>query len=101
MGTHRLIKEGAKLVEHVDDIVEELNIGQPMASANIKEQPDIPLTPEEKRLVDELNPYPVHIDKLVRRLSLSAAQVSGLLLQLELKGLVTQSPGKLFAKSEP
>ncbi|MBW2565664.1 MAG: DNA-protecting protein DprA [Deltaproteobacteria bacterium] len=101
MGTHRLIKQGAKLVEHVDDIVEELNVGQPMASANIKQEPNIPLTPEEKKLVDELSPYPVHIDKLVRRLSLSAAQVSGLLLQLELKGLVTQSPGKLFARSEP
>ena len=101
MGTHRLIKQGAKLVEHVDDIVEELNIAQPIPSVHIKEEPTIPLTPEEKRIIDELSPYPVHIDKLVRRLSLSAAHVSGTLLQLELKGLVTQSPGKFFARCKP
>ena len=101
MGTHRLIKQGAKLVEHVDDIVEELNIAQPIPSVHIKEEPTIPLTPEEKRIIDELSPYPVHIDKLVRRLSLSAAHVSGTLLQLELKGLVTQSPGKFFAGCKP
>jgi DNA processing protein len=101
MGTHRLIKQGAKLVEHVDDIVEELNIARPIPSISTKEEPTISLTPEEKKIIDELSPYPVHIDKLVRHLSLSAGQVSGLLLQLELKGLVTQSPGKLFARCEP
>ena len=100
MGTHRLIKEGAKLVEHVDDIVQELNILQPRPSVAIREKPTISLTPEEKKIIDELSPYPVHIDKLVRHLSLSAARVSSLLLQLELKGLVTQSPGKLFARCE-
>jgi DNA processing protein len=112
MGTHRLIKQGAKLVEHVDDIIEELNVTRPIPTIGIadsakvattagKEEPTIPLTPEEKRVIDELSPYPVHIDSLVRHLSISAAKVSSLLLQLELKGLVTQSPGKLFARSEP
>lgn len=100
MGTHRLIKQGAKLVEHMEDIVEELNLAQPIPSMGTKEKPAIPLTPEEKKILNELSPYPIHIDKLVRHLSLSPAQVSGLLLQLELKGLVTQSPGKLFARCE-
>jgi DNA processing protein len=102
MGAHRLIKEGAKLVEHAGDIIEELNIPEPKSrsAADTKEEPAIPLTLEEKKIMDALSPYPVHIDELVRELSLSAAQVSGLLLQLELKGLVTQSPGKLFARCE-
>ena len=100
MGTHRLIKEGAKLVEHVDDIIEELNIAQPIPSVAGKQEPSITLTKEEKMVIDELSPYPVHIDKLVRRLSFSAAQVSSLLLNLELKGVVTQSPGKFFARNE-
>ena len=100
MGTHRLIKQGAKLVEHVEDILEELNLDQPIPSIDTKEKPAIPLTPEEKKILNELSPYPVHIDKLVRSLSLSPALVSGLLLQLELKGLITQSPGKLFARCE-
>ncbi|MBW1740650.1 MAG: DNA-protecting protein DprA [Deltaproteobacteria bacterium] len=101
MGTHRLIKQGAKLVEHVNDIIDELNIDQLIPPTGGNEKPGIPLTLEEKRLLNELSPYPVHIDKLVQHLSLSAAQVSSLLLQLELKGLVTQSPGKLFTRCDP
>jgi DNA processing protein len=100
MGTHHLIKQGAKLVEHAKDIIEELNLPQTKFSAETKKQPAIDLTPDEKMILLELSPYPVHIDKLIRRLSLPAARVVGLLLQLELKGLVTQSPGKFFARAE-
>jgi DNA processing protein len=100
MGTHRLIKEGAKLVEHVNDVIEELNIGRERATMETKKPPAIPLTHGEKIILSELSPYPIHIDKLARQVSLSAGEVSSLLLQLELKGLVTQSPGKLFSRSE-
>ncbi|NVM56953.1 MAG: DNA-protecting protein DprA, partial [Desulfobacterales bacterium] len=99
MGTHRLIKQGAKLVENVNDIIEELNIGQATPSLRPEEAPAVPLTQEEKIILNELSPYPIHIDRLVRQVSLSAGEVSSLLLQLELKGLVSQSPGKLFARS--
>jgi len=91
-----LIKQGAKLVEHVDDIVEELNTAQAAPHVHTRDEPAVQLTPEEKMVLAEMSPYPMHIDKLIRQLSLSAAQVSTLLLQLELKGLVTQSPGKLM-----
>ena len=101
MGTHRLIKQGAKLVEHVEDIVEELNVVMQESFTDTKDEPKVSLTPDEKKIIDELSPYPEHIDQLARRVPLSAAQVSGLLIQLELKGLVTQSPGKYFARSEP
>lgn len=100
MGTHRLIKQGAKLVENVNDIIEELNIGLSIPAAGPAEHPAMSVTPEEKILLDKLSAYPIHIDNLVRQVSLSAGKVSGLLLELELKGLVAQSPGKLFAKSE-
>jgi DNA processing protein len=101
MGTHRLIKQGAKLVENVSDIIEELNIDQTTPSAGPREIGlAIDLTREEKIILNELNPYPIHIDKLVRQVSLSVGEVSSVLLQLELKGLVTQSPGKLFSRPE-
>jgi DNA processing protein len=100
MGTHRLIKEGAKLVEHVNDVIEELNIGQQRVTVEPNKPAAIPLSQTEKIVLSELSPYPIHIDKLARQVSLSAGEVSSLLLQLELKGLVTQSPGKLFSRSE-
>jgi len=101
MGTHRLIKEGAKLVENVNDIIEELNIGPAPLAAPKAGDPTPPLSAEENIILNVLSPYPIHIDDLVRQVSLSAGEVSSLLLQLELKGLVTQSPGKRFTKSEP
>lgn len=100
MGTHRLIKEGAKLVENVNDIIEELNVGQAAPASEPKETPAISLTPNEQIILNKLSPYPIHIDGLVRQVSLSVGKVSGLLLQLELRGLVTQSPGKFFTRCE-
>jgi DNA processing protein len=101
MGTHHLIKEGAKLVENVNDIIDELNIGQARPSSVPRETPPaVALRREEKMILNELTPYPIHIYRLVRQVPLSTGAVSSLLLQLELKGLVTQSPGKLFAKVE-
>jgi DNA processing protein len=100
MGTHRLIKEGAKLVEHADDIIEELNIGGDSLPHHSRVVSSVALTPPEKKVLDKLSPYPIHIDTLVRDLALSAGDVSSLLLQLELKGLVTQSPGKFFSRGE-
>jgi len=100
MGTHRLIKEGAKLVEHADDIIEELNIAEEALPDDTSVASSIRLTSAEEKVLDKLSPYPIHIDNLVRELSLSAGQVLGLLLQLELKGLVTQTPGKFFARDK-
>ena len=56
-----------------------------------------PLTGEEAMVIDSLEADPVHIDDLARRLALPSGRLAGLLLQLELKGLVDQSPGKRFS----
>ena len=95
-----MIKQGAKLVEHADDIIEELNISQDALREDTNVAMSIDLTSAEKKVLDKLSIYPIHIDKLVRDLSFSAAEVSSLLLQLELKGLVSQSPGKFFSRDE-
>jgi DNA processing protein len=101
-GTHTLIKQGAKLVENTQDILEELAPGLPSLMAAQKNRTDaIPakppeLTEEEQRIFERLGAYPVHIDELVRHLEMNPATLSGLLLQMELKGIVTQLPGKQF-----
>jgi DNA processing protein len=99
-GTHSLIKQGAKLVEQANDIIEELNLDCHATAKPLEQRPEIHMTPEEKRVFNGLTPYPTHIDSLVRRLSLPAGELSSLLLHLELKGLATQGPGKLFSRVE-
>lgn len=56
-----------------------------------------PLSEDEQHVFTVLGPDPVHIDELVRRLSMAPGRLSSILLQLELKGVVHQSPGKLFS----
>ena len=100
IGTHTLIKEGAKLVVHALDILDEFQHIQEYSRVALKPpQPTYPpLTDAEAMVIDSLEVDPVHIDDLARRLTLlPPGRLSGLLLQLELKGLVDQSPGKRFA----
>lgn len=102
-GAHALIKQGAKLVEHVDDIIEEIShmisipIGKELTSQPGRVKPAPSLSPDESALFEFLEPYPVHIDDISRKLDMEPAKISSLLLQLELKGVVRQSPGKYFS----
>lgn len=98
-GTHSLIKQGARLVESVADIFDELPMlgrSRPAAGRSGSPQPTVSLTDEERVLIQAIGPYEVQFDELVRKLSISAARLSGLLLNLELKGVLTQSAGKRF-----
>ncbi len=101
-GTHTLIKQGAKLVEHARDVIEELapmvRLEPPAEDEphNTPTAEPVSLSIEECAVLDALGPYPVHIDDLARGLSMEPGRLSSMLLQLELKGLVEQLPGKLF-----
>ena len=103
IGTHTLIKQGAKLVEHAQDIIEELtpmiryrdNLTNDPLNGDVKNL--VSLTADERRVYEALGPYPAHIDDLSRILAMASGRLSGILLKLELKGLVSQSPGKLFS----
>ena len=102
IGTHTLIKQGAKLVENAQDIIEELTpmIQYKERSGSNNRDPIEDklalLTADELQVYDALGPYPIHIDELARNLSVGAGRLSSILLKLELNGLVQQSPGKFF-----
>jgi DNA processing protein len=105
MGTHTLIKQGAKLVENAQDIVAELghflmDSGADAARPNARSMEQRPALSEvENAVLQTLGPYPVHIDELVRQLQMDAGRLSAVLLQLELKGIVVQQSGKFFSTS--
>ncbi|MDX1709417.1 MAG: DNA-processing protein DprA, partial [Desulfobacterales bacterium] len=102
-GTHTLIKQGAKLVEHAQDIIEELaplaHLSQPGESGPQKDTTDVEtsLSPDEAAVFHALEPYPVHIDDLARKTGLEPGKLLSILLKLELQGIIQQQPGKLFS----
>ncbi len=106
-GTHTLIKQGAKLVENAQDVLEELTAFTayvPVAAESLNHATDprlASLAPDELDLFKILSPYPLHIDAIVRKTNIEPGKLLSLLLQLELKGVVQQLPGKLFAILEP
>jgi DNA processing protein len=99
-GTNRLIKDGAKVVESSEDILEEI-LPQWRRDEEIEPEVKSPgpvLTREEGVLYELLGETPLHIDEIIRESGIDPGRVSSLLLDLELKGLIAQWPGKCFSK---
>jgi DNA processing protein len=109
-GPHGLLKQGAKLVETVDDIVEELlpqleTMRTPLSQDFVAtgaggRRPFAPkppdLSPEEQVVFRVIGREPRHLDDLTEQSRLSAAEVARILLGLELKALVHQLPGQQY-----
>jgi DNA processing protein len=102
-GCNMLIKRGeAKLVQTVDDILEELSskLRPLLRDKKPGEQKPLPeLTLFEKKIHDVLDEEPLHIDVIATRAVVTTADALVQLLSLEFKGLVKQLPGKLFVRA--
>ncbi|MDD2850573.1 MAG: DNA-processing protein DprA [Desulfuromonadaceae bacterium] len=99
-GCNRLIKQGAKLVDCVEDILEELPAGFcSAADTPLLLQPPrtFALSPKEAAIFELLARSPLHIDDIISQTELTAGEVSSMLLHLELKGAVTALPGTHYA----
>ena len=100
MGSNRLIQQGAKLVMDASDILEDLQILLPETkpSPEAAARPLPPLSKEERRVYDAIEQSETPIDDIAAKSQLPSSMVSSILLQLELKRLVKQLPGKYFVK---
>lgn len=98
-GVHRLLKEGAKLVEDVEDIIEEFpDLRETLRAAGPQKRERPELSPLEERLLETLEWEPIHFDEILEVTGLSHAELSHGLLQLQLKDLIKEFPGKRYAK---
>lgn len=96
VGTHKLIKSGAKLVASVADILEELKIEQNVELT--KQKMDLELTEEEKTILSVLSHEREYIDRITKMTKLETATVSSTLSMLEIKGLVKNIGGQNYIK---
>lgn len=96
-GPHKLIKDGAKLVENIEDILQEIAPALASATVTRMTQTALPLEPHEALLVGIFEGDPLHVDTLIAKSGLTPARVLEVLLELELKGIITQLPGTHFA----
>ncbi|MEN9902742.1 MAG: processing protein DprA [Pseudomonadota bacterium] len=95
-GCHALIKQGAKLVECAQDILEEL---RPQGSSAPDSTPDTPSgNPAHAPLINALGHDPSTLDQLISRSGLTADVVLAMLTELSLEGVVTNLPGGRYQR---
>jgi DNA processing protein len=111
-GTHKLIKEGAKLIENVYDILDEI---LPQVDIKQPECEKLPISPEssgtiinyshklnerENSVLQIISSKAVAIDDIISQAGLKPNDVLNILLTLELRGIIKQLPGKMYTLKE-
>lgn len=100
-GTNWLIKKGARLVETVDDILNEIEVLRALkgdVSPELFENVLSALPDRERTVYSVLGSDPMHVDEIIKLTGLETSNVLSLLLSLELNGYIAQHPGKLFRR---
>ncbi|HEC16572.1 MAG TPA: DNA-protecting protein DprA [Sedimenticola sp.] len=105
-GCHALIRQGAKLVETAQDIIEELGplletLSAPpnLGSAVPPAETPLELDADYRQLLDNIGFDPLPVDLIIERSGLTAEEVSSMLLLLELEGYVSSAPGGGFCRT--
>ncbi|MBC8378176.1 MAG: DNA-protecting protein DprA [Planctomycetes bacterium] len=115
-GCHRLIKQGARLIDSVEELMDALghigcdlkdHVGAVAVDAEEKAQSTLfdlsrlNLSEDEQAIVAQLDADPVHLEDLIAETRLPAGAVHSALIHLQLKGLIKQLPGSVFIKRNP
>ena len=96
-GTNMLIKEGARLVQSVDDVLREFEYLSPalLARSDVFTKPKPVLSEAEEKIVRLIDSGITDIDSLIRASGLGVSTVNSLLIELEMKRIVHIAPGRI------
>lgn len=99
-GCHFLIKQGARLIENSDDVLDELGMNYDYSpkSDTFRKEELPPMDESEKAIYDIIGDYPLHIDQITRQGDLAPGKAASILMRMELKGMIRQLPGKTFVR---
>jgi len=105
-GTNSLIKQGAKLMTSLEDVLEELKVQMSGAlnAEKLENQPEgappppPDLSREETKIYAILGDEPMHIDMIANQSARSVSELSSVVLGLEMKRLIKPLPGKFYVK---
>jgi DNA processing protein len=103
-GVNSLIKQGAKLVSCIEDVLEELSprLRGILSTSEEKKTPaaacDNNLSGKEKDVYSCIDKKPIYIDELVGRCGETINKIAAILLKLELKHFIRQLPGRYYVK---
>lgn len=95
-GANNLIKNGAKMVTSIDDILEELNLTYLKTEKKLDKKEN--LTEEEKIILNIIEKEPIHIDKICKMSKMAASQVLSIVSVLEIQGIIKNIGGSKFVK---
>jgi DNA processing protein len=103
-GCHRLIRDGARLVETIDDILEELGplvrgVRAEPSAPIVRHPAELTLSDQERSLLGRLDDHPLAVDELIALTGMTASQVQATLLTLEMRRLVRRLPGHQFVRA--
>ena len=97
-GTNNLIKDGAKVVTGIEDILEELKINYIIDNKETESLRPDNLTQEENIIYECMSYEPLHVELLMKKSGLSINKMNTILTLLELKGIIKQLPGNQFIR---
>jgi DNA processing protein len=93
-GTNSLIKQGAKLVDTIEDIVSEVFPGRKI----IRKEPPVDMDGNESYIYSIIGPEKIHVDEVIDKSKMAAKEVMAILTMLEMKEVIREIVGGFYIR---